>query len=67
MSEQKKKFRNIYSRELCVRLIHRGFTYEYELPNSERPGFVFWVFEASEKLQKEIEAYMEDKAKKKNK
>jgi hypothetical protein len=61
MSDNKRKFRNIYSRELCVRLIHKGFTYEYELPNPERPGFVFWVFPASEALQKEIEAYMEAK------
>jgi len=63
MSDNKKKYRNIYSRELCVRLIHKGFVYEYELPNSEKPGFVFWVFAASDELQKEIEVYMNEKNK----
>jgi hypothetical protein len=63
MGKNGKKYRNIYSRELCVKLIHKGFVYEYELPNSERPGFVFWVFPASDELQAEIDKYMTEKNK----
>jgi len=57
MTDSKKKYRNIYSRKLCIFLIHRGFLYEYELPNPERPGFILWVFPASDELQNAIEDY----------
>ncbi len=58
--KEKPKYRNIYSRRLCMRLIHRGFRFEFELPNPQKEGFTIWVFEASDELQAEIEEYMKE-------
>lgn len=54
---EKKRYRNIYSRKLCIFLIHRGFTFEYDMPNPEKAGFLMWVFPASDELQEAIEDY----------